>query len=302
MDKSTKRAAALTRWVFPPESEPSLQESDPTLARIIPELCRIGHQKYTEAFQIPLHRHEHAYEFVYLQNGSVTWEIDGTLFPMSAGQWFYTRPGELHKARYDYMEPSQIWWVIINDPENDPNWFRLNEAEREIIISRFHRLPRIFQGDPRTHERFAHLKTTLNSDSPDHLLFARYQLMDIILRLLQPVTTKKVEPELRETIIRTVQEMTQSPEMRFSVADMAEAVRVSESYYFKLFNEIFGQSPSTYMDRIRIERACTLLKTGISVTETALELGFKTSQHFTRVFKKIIGSSPSEWRKMVSDN
>jgi AraC-like DNA-binding protein len=296
-----KHTAALTRWVYPPEPEPLAQAVDISLPKFIPELLHIGHQKYKEAFQISSHRHDREYEFVYLHNGSVTWEVDGVLFPMNAGQWFHTSPGELHKARYDYMEPSQIWWVILNDPENDPNWFRLNEAERKIVISRLHQLPRVFHADSRTHERFARLKKTMDSDSPEKSLFARYQLMDIILSLLQPVPAKTIEPELREAIIHSVQEMIQSPEQRFTVADMAKAIRVSESYYFKLFHEIYGQSPSTYMDRVRIERACALLKTGITVTETALELGFKTSQHFTRVFRKIIGTSPSVWRKMISN-
>lgn len=245
-----------------------------------------------------MHQHDQEYEFVYVQNGSVTWEVDGALYPISAGQWFYTRPGELHKARYGYMEPSQIWWIILNDPENDPNWFRLSIEEREIVISRLRQLPRSFHADPSTHEQLARLKTTITSDSQDTMLFARYQLLDIILRILQPVSKKMMEPEFKEVIIRSVQHIVQSPEQRFAVADMAKDVGVSESHYFKLFHEIYGQSPSSYLDRIRMERACMLLKSGISVTETSLELGFKTSQHFTRVFKKIIGSSPSEWRKL----
>lgn len=288
MDMTKKHSALLSRWVYPPEPEPSP----------IPELQRFGHQKYAEAYLLSMHQHDQQYEFVYIQNGSVTWEVDGALYPVSSGHWFYTRPGELHKARYDYMEPSQIWWIILNDPENDPDWFRLNTEEREIIISRLRKLPRSFRADPRTHEQLTRLKTTITSDGQDKMLFARYQLLDIILRMLQPVPTKMMEPELKEVILRSVQNFVHSPEQRFTVADMASDVGVSESHYFKLFHEIYGQSPFAYMDRIRMERACMLLKSGISVTETSLELGFKTSQHFARVFKKIIGSSPSEWRKL----
>lgn len=295
---TNKHAALLSRWVYPPEGETLPDQVDTSLLLHLPELQRFGHQKYAEAYLLQLHQHDQAYEFVYVQNGSVTWEVDGMLYPISAGQWFYTRPGELHKARYDYMEPSQIWWIIISDPANDPKWFRLNAEEREIVMSRLHQLPRTFRTDSRMHEQLSRLKTTLTSDNQDKMLFTRYQLLDILLRMLQPVSKKKMEPEFKEVIIRSVEQIVQSPEQRLSVADMAKDVGVSESHYFKLFHEIYGQSPSSYMDRIRMERACLLLKSGISVTETSLELGFKTSQHFARVFKKIFGSSPSEWRKM----
>jgi len=72
---------------------------------------------------------------------------------------------------------------------------------------------------------------------------------------------------------------------------------VSESHFYKLFHEIFGQSPSAYVERFRVERACAMLQTHKSITDIAHELGFKTSQHFTAVFKKLMGSPPSKWKK-----
>ena len=284
------------RWVYPfPETSPAWENSD--RVPLFPELLRVGHQKYAEAYPIHLHSHNREYEFVYLQHGNVTWEVDSALYPMSAGQWFFTRPGELHKARFNHMEPGHIWWMILTDPECDPNWFRLDKNERQIVIYRLQQLPRVFRADPRTHEHFARLKQTLISESPEKTLFARYQLLDILLRMLQPAPVKTIEPELRDAIVQSVEQMAQVPEQRLSVSDMARAVQISESHYFKLFHEVFGQSPASYMDRIRIERACKLLQTDASVTDIAMDLGYKTSQHFTKVFRKITGSSPSEWRR-----
>ena len=113
--------SAPTRWVFPPHGvdKEAYPKDDPN-ERLVPELLIVGYQKIAEAFPIPLHSHDGAYEFVYLQNGSATWEIDGILYPMNAGQWFYTRPGELHKARFNHLEPSRIWWLILQDPVSCP--------------------------------------------------------------------------------------------------------------------------------------------------------------------------------------
>ncbi|WP_081824398.1 helix-turn-helix transcriptional regulator [Paenibacillus sp. UNC451MF] len=61
---------------------------------------------------------------------------------------------------------------------------------------------------------------------------------------------------------------------------------------------MYGQSPANYMDRLRIELACQiLLQKEISVTTVAMDIGYKTSQHFATVFKKYMGLSPSQWRR-----
>lgn len=53
-----------------------------------------------------------------------------------------------------------------------------------------------------------------------------------------------------------------------------------------------------YMERVRIDCASQMLKESkMSITDIAMELGFKTSQHFATVFKKMIGVTPKAWRK-----
>jgi AraC-like DNA-binding protein len=290
-------SSSSMRWVFPPQDDNPEKFESATTIRLVPELIVVGYQKYAEAYPIPLHYHHHAYEFVYLHSGSATWEINGIPYPMSAGQWFYTRPGELHKARFNHLEPSRIWWMIVQDPEDTPNWFRLEGSDRELASSRLQQLPRVFRAGHRVHEQFVRLKATLETASPDQAFFARHQVLDIIMGLLQPTSSKSIEPGVKDAVIRSVHQITQAPNTRYSVAELARASQMSESHFYKVFHDIFGQSPAAYMERIRMERACSLLLTNVSITEIAFELGFKTSQHFTTVFRKHIGSSPSEWRK-----
>lgn len=59
-----------------------------------------------------------------------------------------------------------------------------------------------------------------------------------------------------------------------------------------------GHSPMQYLHRVRLNEACRLLKqTDISVTEIAFRVGFQDSNYFTRCFRKIIGESPSSYRR-----
>ncbi|MBP3965739.1 cupin domain-containing protein [Paenibacillus lignilyticus] len=141
-----KQSPTSMRWIYPPDYDERLG-MDAVGTSIIPELIVLGCQKYSEAYQLTLHRHMTGYEFVYLEHGSVTWEVDGVQYPTTAGQWFFTAPGELHKARFNHIEPSRIWWFIITDPACDSDWLNLGQQERNFIKAGLQQLPHVFRAD-----------------------------------------------------------------------------------------------------------------------------------------------------------
>lgn len=58
-----------------------------------------------------------------------------------------------------------------------------------------------------------------------------------------------------------------------------------------------GQSPKAYLSELRIRQACTLMKkSDISITAIAASVGFENSLYFSKVFKKIKGITPTEYR------
>ncbi len=85
---------------------------------------------------------------------------------------------------------------------------------------------------------------------------------------------------------------------RISLDQVAAAAFLSRSYASVLFKKETGEKFSDYLQRIRIEKACTLLKdTSLSIQETADRTGFFDTAHFSRVFKEKMGVSPMEYRK-----
>lgn len=77
----------------------------PTLSSV-PELMMLGYDRFHEASPLNDHRHERSYEFVVVESGKVTWEVDGSLYPFHTGQCFHTRPGEWHRARPISLNPA----------------------------------------------------------------------------------------------------------------------------------------------------------------------------------------------------
>ena len=77
---------------------------------------------------------------------------------------------------------------------------------------------------------------------------------------------------------------------------IADAVGVSANYLTKLFQDHLGISLHTYMLNIRIERAKQLMyKDNKSLTEVAYQCGFSGIHVFSKIFKKIVGMSPSKF-------
>lgn len=79
---------------------------------------------------------------------------------------------------------------------------------------------------------------------------------------------------------------------------MAELCNISSSYFSKLFNHEMADNFSNYVNRVKVEHAKELLKiTSIPIVNIALNLGYDNCGYFIKVFKKIEGVTPANYRK-----
>lgn len=81
-----------------------------------------------------------------------------------------------------------------------------------------------------------------------------------------------------------------------SLAELA-AAGLSTGYFSQMFRTATGQSPHQFVLAARIERAKELLKGSQRVIDVALRCGFRTQQHFARVFRATCNLSPTEYRR-----
>ena len=86
-----------------------------------------------------------------------------------------------------------------------------------------------------------------------------------------------------------------------SLGQVAKAVNMSTFYFCKMFKKITGINFTDYLSRVRIEKAKNLLlNPNLRISEIAYEVGFQSLTHFNRVFKKIIGQSPTQYRGQLA--
>jgi AraC-like DNA-binding protein len=81
-------------------------------------------------------------------------------------------------------------------------------------------------------------------------------------------------------------------------ADLERIARLSPSSLLRAFTRITGMPPMRYVTRLRITRACELLRTGDgNVTEVAFRVGFGDSNYFSRQFRQVMGCTPREYAR-----
>ena len=87
---------------------------------------------------------------------------------------------------------------------------------------------------------------------------------------------------------------------KLSLGQVARAVNMSTFYFCKTFKKITGINFTDYLSRVRIEKSKNLLlNPNLRVSEIAFEVGFQSLTHFNRVFKKILGHSPTDYRAQL---
>lgn len=98
-------------------------------------------------------------------------------------------------------------------------------------------------------------------------------------------------------LTRVVMLLENTSQERLRLNELAEAAHVSKTQLLRLFKATFQLSPIQYMLRLRIARACHLLKQdGCTVSRAAFESGFNDSNYFSRQFRQVMGMSPTEYR------
>jgi len=106
---------------------------------------------------------------------------------------------------------------------------------------------------------------------------------------------KNLIAEIKEYVSKHYQES-------ITLADLAARFYLSPIYLSQLFKQKTGDTYLSYVVQVRIDRAKELLEnTDLKVYEICQKVGYSDTQHFARLFERLTGSKPSEYRKMAQE-
>lgn len=111
----------------------------------------------------------------------------------------------------------------------------------------------------------------------------------------------KSRPDTRKALIQAIHDtcvyLDLHPQHPFSLDELAARVYMSKFHFLRVFRQIAGITPQQYHQNARFRKACELLKEpGVQIQEVAWEIGYHEVAAFSKFFRKMANSSPSQWR------
>jgi YesN/AraC family two-component response regulator len=128
----------------------------------------------------------------------------------------------------------------------------------------------------------------------------RSLLQNCIYHLFQYNAYRKIDHSAKVKIDCVANYIDINIEKSFTASELAELVKVTPDYISRLFRKYTGHTLINYIHLCKIARAKTyLIENNVAIKEIANTLSFSDEFYFSKVFKKVEGISPSQFRRIV---
>lgn len=126
--------------------------------------------------------------------------------------------------------------------------------------------------------------------------------LSVILGLLNGSvpSDKRPQPNSSDTVNSVIAYVNQGYTSIKTVAEIADRFGITENYVYNIFKSKYNMTPKTYINSLRIEYACRMIKRDtITAKAVGAECGFDSYEHFCRTFKKLTGKTPGQYRRSL---
>lgn len=236
-----------------------------------------------------MHRHESHIEFVFIAEGEGIYHIDHRKYEAKKGDVLLFDRGVLH----DEVPSSD--GAIVTYCVGLKTWdFHPQGLDGKMLCPVFHCQAEYLFLHPMFDVLFLAIQQKQKTGIVRHLLQALLLKIDECVKKHKNFIDHE-EYHLAWSIKNYIDAHYHEP---LTLREIAAAIKINECYLVHIFKAVVGYSPIQYITRRRIGEAQTLLiNTRLSITDISLQMGYNNSSYFHKVFSKVVGISPSQYRK-----
>jgi AraC-like DNA-binding protein len=267
-------------------------------ALLLPELAHLGYHQSTaaEAQALGAHRHPGVLEICHLQRGVLDWWAGHEVHHLTPGRAYLIMPGEVHGGRDDALHACELRWVQVRLKAGRA----LPGLPRELTDRLLAMRHRMFVASPAIHMAMDDLLAEHRVRGPLSRPMARAALHRLVLTLLRDHDRRRRDRRPHRAVAAATRHMLERLDAEVRVADVAHAAGLSPTHLHRLFAAELGLTPKDWLNRQRIARARQrLADSDDPITTVAMRLGFATSQYFATTFKRLVGETPTAYRRRV---
>jgi AraC-like DNA-binding protein len=160
--------------------------------------------------------------------------------------------------------------------------------------------PRLVFSDPQLLAIAELVAAECENPEPLHDLYGDGLALSLLISALNlPLSARRKRSKLASWQLRRAVDFIEENCLRnIRLEELASLTGLSQSHFSHAFKASTGVPPHQWQTKARLEQAKRLLLTGNTpLTSVAIETGFSDQAHFTRVFRKNIGTTPASWKK-----
>lgn len=138
-------------------------------------------------------------------------------------------------------------------------------------------------------------------DDPDRSYMINLAVSELTVRLLRQQSRDfmmsfcQQQPD-HSGLTMAVEFIQQNLNESIDIDQLCRIACMCRTKFFNQFKANFGCTPLAFQQQQRLKKAAELIKTGMQITQVSFELGFISSSHFSRIFKRFYGLSPKTYQ------
>jgi AraC family transcriptional regulator len=245
-------------------------------------------------------RHQHLSHFVCLhlsEPAPFAWRSQGKTGNKIIGSGSITVVSRGTEDSVSFPKP--VKRILLNlEPSLLQQAFPENDTGRDVEL-----IEQWGVADPQTEYVLRALEADLEASLPAGRLFGESLLSALAASLQRrygatpPRDAKPRNGLPRARLNRVIEYIEANLDRDIALAALAQTAGMSTHYFSELFKQSVDVSPHQYVLRRRIARARNLLNDpGVTVLEAAVRSGFSDQSHFTKIFRRIVGVTPTGYR------
>ena len=236
------------------------------------------------------------YQLIYISAGQVYFHFDNkeNETVIKAGNMVLFRPKEFQKYEYYSIDKTEVYWVHFtgSDVKNILRRYGIKDDLHYFFVGTSLEYERIYKKMISELQRY-------QNNYEEMLSILMRQLLICIYRELQK-ERKISDIDLDNEMDMATQYFTDNYSSDISIEEYASSRGMSISWFIRNFKKFTGITPMHFIVATRISNAQLLLETTkYSISEISRIVGYDNPLYFSRLFHKVKGFAPSEYRKSI---
>ncbi|MFP7296369.1 response regulator [Neobacillus niacini] len=158
------------------------------------------------------------------------------------------------------------------------------------------------------HREFEYVKQALKIGVADYLV--KPITVQMIEETIEKVKKKRLKEKIHSSFLLTHKHEAVEKACRYiyenynkeiSLQEVADYTGLNPNYFSILFKDQMGKTYIKYLTELRMEKAKLMLQQGQKVMNVSEKVGYHTYRHFSDIFKKYVGVSPGQYKKVEND-